>query len=86
MGLKNIFLFSKSLDAKATWRLVKTDILQTFVITHKYLSLYSLEEWIRNPMKNRGSFSVIWKVILKYFHVLGDGLAWSIENGTKVRI
>jgi hypothetical protein len=29
---------------------------------------------------------VIWKAVLKAFHVIGDGLAWRIGNGTKVRI
>lgn len=29
---------------------------------------------------------MIWEVVLKAFHVISDGLAWKIGNGTKVRI
>jgi hypothetical protein len=36
-GLKNIFLFAKSLAAKLVWRLLSTENLWTQVVTQKYI-------------------------------------------------
>jgi hypothetical protein len=39
-GLKNIFLFSKALVAKSTWRLISTSSLWTSVVTQKYIHTF----------------------------------------------
>jgi hypothetical protein len=51
-GVKNIFLFSKSLAAKTSWRLINTKNLWSIVIHQKYIALTSLEDWIRSPTKS----------------------------------
>jgi hypothetical protein len=85
-GLKNIFLFSKALATKSCWILITTDSLWMKVIIQKYIHPDSLEEWIRNPLKKRTMCSIIWKAVVNSFDVVGDGLAWCIGNGTKVRL
>jgi len=45
-----------------------------------------MEEWIRIPSKERSNCSIIWKATIKSFHMVGEGLAWRVGNGTKVRI
>jgi hypothetical protein len=49
-GLKNIFLFSKALAAKCSWRLINTQNLWTNVVYQKYVAPLSILEWIRNPI------------------------------------
>jgi len=53
---------------------------------HKYIMHESLDTWIRNLAKSRASCSIIWKVVLKYFDLVEEGLAWKIGNGTQVRL
>jgi len=84
-GLKNIFLFSKALAAKCGWRLLKSDSLWKQVVTQKYIRPRSLEEWIRLPTRSHQGASVIWKVVVSSFHVIRDGLAWSVGNGQRVK-
>lgn len=84
-GLKNIFLFSKALAAKCGWKLLKTSSLWTRVVFQKYIAPKSLEDLIRNPNKSKKGESVIWKVT-NYFLIIGEGLAWRIENGNQVRL
>ena len=50
-GLKNIFLFAKSLEAKGGWKLLKTESLWTQVMIQKYISPVFVEDWIWIPMK-----------------------------------
>jgi hypothetical protein len=66
-GLKNIFLFSKSLAAKASWRLIKSKSLWTSVVSQKYIIPDTIEEWIQNLVKRSGPCTVIWKVVLNSF-------------------
>jgi hypothetical protein len=77
-GLKNIFTFAKALAAKSSWRLITTNNLWTQVVTHKYINPGSLEEWIRRANKTSPNCSIIWKAIIKSFHVIGDGIG--LEN------
>jgi hypothetical protein len=50
-GLKNIFLFAKSLAAKSVWRLIVTKNLWTEVVSHKYIKPDTVEGWLRNTTK-----------------------------------
>jgi hypothetical protein len=84
--MKNIHRFSKSLAAKVGWRLITTESLWTKVVIQKYISPDSVEEWIRRPTKEAQNYTIIWKYLLKYFSVVGQGLAWRVGRGTKVRI
>jgi len=85
-GLKNIFLFSKALAAKCSWRLVNSSSLWTRVIQQKYIDPLSTLEWIRNPIKSVSSISIIWKAVIKDFDLIENGLVWRIRSGNLVRI
>jgi len=85
-GLKNIFLFSKALVAKGGWRLIKTTSLWTRVLSHKYMALDSIEDWVRNPEKSHKGGSVIWKAVVSAFQVVENYLVWKFGNGRKLRI
>jgi hypothetical protein len=85
-GLKNIFLFAKSLASKSVWRLISTENIWTQVVTHKYILSDSLMEWIRRPSKKHLATSIIWKAMVFSFDVIGDGLAWKVGKGNKVRV
>jgi hypothetical protein len=85
-GLKNIFLFSKSLAAKLIWRFLKTNSPWTDIITHKYTHPNSIEYWVRSFDKKINNGYIIWKEVVQCFLVVGEGLAWLIGNGSKVRL
>jgi hypothetical protein len=72
-GLKNIHLFSKALAENPSWRLITSDNLWTKVVSQKYISPDSIEEWIRRPSKETTNCSIIWKFLIKSFQVIGDG-------------
>jgi hypothetical protein len=85
-GLKNIFIFSKALTAKTCWRLITTDSLWTQVVTHKYIKPCTVGDWIRRANKNIPNCSIIWKVVIKSFHVIRDRLAWKVGTSDKLHI
>jgi hypothetical protein len=85
-GLKNIFLFSKSLTAKCTWRLINTSSLWTRVVHQKYIVPLSILDWVRDPIKIIYGISIIWKAVIKAFELIGNGLAWRIGSGRMVWI
>jgi hypothetical protein len=85
-GLKNIFLFSKSLAAKSVWRLITTKILWTKVVLLKYVAPLSLIEWLRSPSPRTTGISVMWKSVQRAFDVVGNNLAWLVGSGNSLRI
>jgi hypothetical protein len=85
-GLKNIHLFSKALVAKVGWRLITIDNLWTKVVIHKYINPDTVEEWICRPVKVATQCTIIWKALINSFQVVGEGLAWKVGNGQRVRI
>jgi hypothetical protein len=85
-GLKNIFTFAKELAAKSSWRLINTNNIWTHVVTKKYILPRTIEYWIRWSNKTTSNCSIIWKAIIKSFHVIRDGLAWKIRKGEKLRL
>ena len=84
--LKNIFLFAKYLVAKGGWRILKMENLWAHVMIQKYISPESMEDWIRRLVKSHVGGSIFWKVVVKSFDVIGNGLAWMIGNGRKLRV
>jgi hypothetical protein len=84
--LKYIYLFAKALATKASWRLITTYSLSTKVVTRKYISPDSVEEWIRRPSKETSNCLIIWKALINYFQVVGEGLAWHVGKGTRVEL
>ena len=62
------------------------DNLWTFVMIKKYIEPLSLEDWILRPDKSHVGGSIFWKAVIKSFDVIHGGLAWSVENGRKLRI
>lgn len=85
-GLRNIFLFFKSLAAKMGWRLISTNSLCTKVISQKYISPGSIMEWIRDPNKSHAGVSIIWKVLIASSGIIKDVLAWKVGNGRNFHI
>jgi ribonuclease HI len=85
-GLKNIFLFSKALAAKSCWRLISVSSLWSLVVSQKYISPASIEDWIRNPNKSATNGSIIWKAMISSFSVVGDSLAWRVGKGNHLHI
>lgn len=51
-GLKQIYLFGKSLAAMSSWNLISKDRLWKRNIVQKYLVPDTLLDWIRNPNKS----------------------------------
>jgi len=85
-GIKSLPDFSLSLAAKSGWKLIKMENLWTRVVKRKYIDPTPLEEWIRNPVKNKKNVSVIWKATVESFKVIEQGLAWKIGNGRNLKI
>lgn len=85
-GLKNIFLFSKSLAAKTGWRLISTNSLWIGVISQKYIVPRSILEWIKYPNKTQTGGSIIWKARISSFGIIGDGLALKVRNNGNICI
>jgi hypothetical protein len=85
-GLKNIFLFSKALAAKCSWHLIKTSSLWTRVVYQKYIAPLTTLEWIRDPNKNSSGISIIWKVVIKDFDLIGNSLVWRVSSGRLVHL
>jgi hypothetical protein len=52
----------------------------------KYIAHLSLEDWIRMSVKSIGMSYIIWKAHVKDFSIVGNSLAWTVENKSKVRI
>lgn len=46
----------------------------------------SLDEWIRKLNKMVPNSSIIWKVVIASFNIIGGGLTWKVGNGQKVDI
>ena len=65
---------------------MKSSSLWTRVIKQKYLIGVNITDWIRNPRKAHTGGSVIWKAIVKSFHLIESNLAWDVGNGEKVLI
>jgi hypothetical protein len=85
-GLKNIFLFSKAMAEKSSWKLISSENLWTNVGIQKYIHLALVEEWIRSSTKESTNWLIIWKAVIKSFSMVGEGISWRIGNGSKVRI
>jgi hypothetical protein len=83
-GLKNIFIFSKALAAKSCWRLITTQFMDSsgHPQIHKPGSVGEIGSV--GQTKIYPNCSIIWKAIIKSFHVIGDGLAWKIGRGDKL--
>jgi hypothetical protein len=73
-GLKNPFLFSKSLAAKNVWRLLQGKGLWVQVISEKYITPTTVEDWVRNLDKQLHNASNIWKVVNSTFQLVGNWL------------
>jgi hypothetical protein len=71
-GLKNPFLFSKALATKNVWRLIQGTCLWVQVVRDKYIAPNTVEDWIRKSLKQQNNASIIWKVVIYAFHLVGN--------------
>lgn len=81
-GLKNIYKFSTALATKCGWRMISTSSLWTKVIIQKYIAPNSLIDWIRVSQKSCKGGSILWKAIIKSFHLIEEHLAWNVGYRT----
>jgi hypothetical protein len=77
-GLKNIHSFSTTLAAKTVWRLISSNNLWSNVVTQQYISLESVVDWIRRPVRSFQNGSIMWKYLIKYFLLFSQGLDWKV--------
>lgn len=56
------------------------------VVYKKYTAPTPILEWIKDPDRRPPSVSIIWKVVLQSFDLIGQGLAWKVGNGRNVTI
>lgn len=85
-GIKSLPDFSLSLAAKSGWCLISMENLWTKVVKRKYIEPTPLEDWIRNPVKNKKNALALWKETVESFKVIEQGLAWKIGNGRNLKI
>ena len=83
---KNIFLLSKALAAKCAWRLINRLGLWCQVVVYKYIISDSLEGWIIKRYKECHNVSVMRKVDIRAFPLIGKDLAWIIGDDAWVKI
>ena len=83
-GLKNIFIFAKSLAAKGGWRLLKAKSLWTQVMTQKYIGPGSVEDWFRDLVKLHVGGLIFWKTIVKSLDVIEANISWQVGNGRHI--
>lgn len=55
------------------------------MIAQKYLEPNSIEYWIRNPRKSHAGGLVIWKAVVKYFHILESNTVWNVGSGRRLK-
>jgi hypothetical protein len=85
VGVKNIYLFSLSLETRSLQRLTHNSSLWGKVLKSKYLQGRSIEYWYRHPNKSSNG-SIVWKSLVVAFPLVGSWTAWKIGNGRKVKI
>lgn len=85
-ALKNIPLSTKYLTEKVGWILLTTHSLWTSMVHMKYIFPNSIEDWIRIPHKSRTNVSIIWKVVIGYFHISEVDIAWGVANGARSKV
>eukprot|EP01018_Ginkgo_biloba_P034237 Gb_24170 [translate_table: standard] len=85
-GLKDIHSFSRALVAKCVWRLISVNGLWSKVMIQKYIEQDSMEDWIRRPTKTHNNASIIWKVVVLAFPLVGTWLVWTVGRGNRVRL
>ena len=56
-GIKNIFHFGNSLEAKSPWNILTKYSLWKIIIIHKYIAPGTLIDWIRRERKSTLNFS-----------------------------
>jgi hypothetical protein len=56
------------------------------VVTQKYIESDTVENWIRKSTKSYQKVSVVWKVVLSAFPLIGRCLARKVGKGNKVRL
>jgi hypothetical protein len=73
-GLKNVLKFSKALAAKNIRRLLQKHGLWCKVVGMKYISPDKIDDWLRKPVKSLQNVSIIWKVVVLAYPLVGDWL------------
>jgi hypothetical protein len=72
--------------AKCVWIIIEGKGLWSRVVTHKYIESLSLDDWIISPTKSYNNSSIIWKVVVLAFPLIGNWPIWKVGVGNKVRL
>lgn len=86
LGIKNIFIFGKALEAKSLWRVLIVLGLWHEVILKKYLRKKQVKDWFREGNKNKPGISNIWGALTSSYNIVVDWLALKPGNGKGIRI
>jgi hypothetical protein len=85
-GLRNIFLFNKSLASNSLWHVLSQDGIWHRVIIGKYISHISVPSWLRHTFNSPTNASLIWRSLLKYIHIIQHWLCWKPRSGHTIHI
>jgi hypothetical protein len=72
MGSKKTLSLLQATSCKNVWRLIQGKGIWVQVIRAKYISPSSVEDWVRNLVKQVHNASIIWKVVNSSFHLVGN--------------
>jgi hypothetical protein len=78
-GIKNIFTFSKALETKRLWRLIYNQMLWGNVMLTKYMAGSPFEEWFCRPKNLVTNSTIVWKIMVDAFPLIGEWEVWKIE-------
>jgi hypothetical protein len=84
-GLKYIRLFTKSLAGHNMWHLSMGNSLWIRVMNSKYFPNLFVTDWFRTPVKSSKG-SIVWKVLVEAFPLVGSWTMWKVGNGKKVHV
>jgi hypothetical protein len=85
-GIRNIYLFNRSLVENTLWRVLMKDDIWHRVIKDKYLPYSSVFTWLRSTTQRTTNASQTWRNLVKSINVITHWLSWSPGSGHSVII
>jgi len=84
--LRNMHVFNLALTIKCLWRFVNNEGLWGRFTKAKYLKGKTMDEWLRLARRHYPKASLVWKALIKAYHMILKWVSWQVGNGGKVRI
>jgi hypothetical protein len=85
LGYQNIYAFAGSAAKKCVWIIIDGKGLLSKVVFQIYIDPLCVEYWIRSPTKSFHNASMIWKVVVWAFPLVGKWLVWKVVSKRKFR-